>query len=533
MLAERAVVVGEVLPLVVVARIHTGGKAVLVALSHIVDVVRSAVAMRGVLGDAVTEAGREGETVERHEVGEHRAADVDTGVAAFCAGTLEQRVAGRLLIESGAVVEVVVVARIAEDMIRIRGISGLHLTGQLIDAADVGRGQRIKGDHGVQHGAVAAGNALGGPPFDGVVGTDLQPFLYHVVGVHLSGQALVYIIFTYYHTVIVEVVEGSEEVTVVVAALEGDGVLFAPAGGKHGVIPVVVLAVPVPAGDDFVGKVAESLLHFNITGRIQEFALLAQHLSRHLEVVGNGRVAVLALLGRDEHDTVTGLCTVDGGGSGVLQDLHGLDHGRVEVLDVVNLQTVHDEEGSEVTGVGGITADADLRLGTRSTGVVEDLHTCGLALEGGGGIRGGTVLEVFRTDRSHGTGQVALTLDTVADDHGLLEELGVFFENEVENTLLADGNGLRRITDAGNGKGGSGRDAEGEITVSIRYRTQGAVSYDHDRRAYDRLSAAIDDGSADSAVLAIGQSSCQAHDGRRDDGRQFVEDCSCHKSVTS
>ena len=90
---------------------------------------------------------------------------------------------------SGAVVvEVVVVVRIAKDMIRIFLVGGLHRREQVFDTADISRGQRIQGDHGVKRSAVTAGNTLGGPLLDGVVGADLQPLLDLVVSIDLSGQ---------------------------------------------------------------------------------------------------------------------------------------------------------------------------------------------------------------------------------------------------------------------------------------------------------------------------------------------------------
>ena len=156
-----------------------------------------------------------------------------------------------------------------------------------------------------------------------------------------------------------------------------------------------------------------------------------------------------------------------------------------------------------------------------------------LALEGRGGVSSRTVLEVFRTDGCHGAGEVALALDTITDHDGLLEELIVLFENEVENALGTDRCRLGAVSDTGYRNGGSGRNTERETAVGIGNSTKSAVTHYHDRSSDDRLAAAIEDSSTDGTVLGIGQRSHQAHDGSQDDSRHFLENFVCHKSVVN
>ena len=59
-------------------------------------------------------------------------------------------------------------------------------------------------------------------------------------------------------------------------------------------------------------------------------------------VVGNGDLAFLTLLGGDEDYTVGGTCTVDGGGSGVLQYVDALDVVGVDAVQAVVCRTGHD-----------------------------------------------------------------------------------------------------------------------------------------------------------------------------------------------
>ena len=88
--------------------------------------------------------------------------------------------------------------------------------------------------------------------------------------------------------------------------------------------------------------------------RVHDVELARKGAQGELCVVEHAALAVVApraRLCRHEHYAVTCLCTVDCGRGGILEDLDGLDHLRVEVLDVVDLQTVHDEQGPEVSGV--------------------------------------------------------------------------------------------------------------------------------------------------------------------------------------
>ena len=500
-LAERAVVVGEVLPLVVVARVDVRGDVVVRGLSHGGQPVRLGVAVAAVLIDTVAEAGGDHQALDGGEVGSQGAADVDAAAGIVSLVALEERVTRRFLQVLGRAVEVVVVGRISRDQIRRGSIVLLHAARGVPDVGDVRRGQRVDGDHGVQHGAVAVAEGLAVPLLDGVVGGDVEPLEELVIGVDLCGQTLIDILLAHEDTVVVEVVEGGEEVALVVAALEGDAVLLAPAGLERRLVPVVVNAVVAVGIQQVLIEVADVGLVVDVFLGAEDLGLLAEGLQGEAAVVGHGRVSFLAGLGGDEDDAVTCLRTVDGGGGGILEDLHGLDHGRIEVLDVVHLQAVHDEERSDVAGVGGVTADTDISTGTRSTGGVDDLDTGGLALEGGGGIRRGTVLQVVRTYGSHGAGQVTLPLHAVTDDHGLFQHLGILLEDDVVGGLVGDREGLGLVTDALHVHGGPGGDGQGESTVDVGGCTDTRVADNSDGCADDRLAAGINDSTTDGAVL--------------------------------
>ena len=311
-------------------------------------------------------------------------------------------------------------------------------------------------------------------------------------------------------TVVVGVVEAGEEVTVLVAAGEAEAVLLAPCRLRIGVDPILV--------DDAAGVVMIYFvfiieLFLDVTGVVRilivevseqvgtvHHGVLAEALEDGPSRVGDGSLTLGAALRGHEDDAVTRLGTVDGGGGGVLQDLDGLDQGRVQILDAAYHEAVHYIERTLAGARGRNTADAD--RGSFARGAVgDDTDTGGAALEGGCGVGGGLVTEGFGADGRHGTGQVALLDHAVTDDHGLFEHLSVFFEDDVEAGLVADCEDLRLETDAFDGNVGSGRDGQRECAVKVRCCADSGVADHGDGRADDRFSSGIHDFAADGSVL--------------------------------
>ena len=132
------------------------------------------------------------------------------------------------------------------------------------------------------------------------------------------------------------------------------------------------------------------------------------------------------------------------------------------------------------------------------------MDTGGLALEGGGGIGRGPVLEVFLADGGDRTGQVALLLDAIVDDDRFLKQFGVLFEDDVEDALAAHGEGLPLVADALDGDVGSGGDTQREVAVQVGGCTDTRIADHRHGRADDRLSGGVEHGTADGAVLGEG-----------------------------
>ena len=100
-----------------------------------------------------------------------------------------------------------------------------------------------------------------------------------------------------------------------------------------------------------LGHVTQVLVILDIVLSTEELCLLTEALASSLEAIGYVSCALRTVLGGDQYNTITCLSTVDSCRSSVLQNLHRLDERRIQILDVVNLQTINDEQRAEVTRV--------------------------------------------------------------------------------------------------------------------------------------------------------------------------------------
>ena len=164
----------------------------------------------------------------------------------------------------------------------------------------------------------------------------------------------------------------------------------------------------------------------------------------------HGRLLGRTLLGRDEDDTVLGTETVDGRGS-IFQDGDALDIIRVEFLEngdiIVGFKvtrivapaagdltlaghtaddTVHDDHRVAVT------TDAQVRVElTRLTAVLLDLESGNLALQSVHAVRRTGGGDIFGTDLGDGSRQRLTLLHAVTDHDRLVQQLGVFHQDDV------------------------------------------------------------------------------------------------------
>ena len=239
-----------------------------------------------------------------------------------------------------------------------------------------------------------------------------------------------------------------------------------------------------------------------------------------------------AALGGDNHRAIQTTGTIQGGSSRTLQDGHGLEIVRVEVLQfitpvlvglgpvgitvlvgIVQDHAVDDIDRLVVAGEGGSTTDDDL-AGTEHTTVRSgDLDTGDLALEGGNRVDdvvGKLVALHFRNGITQG---FLVPADTESGHDRSFQHFAVFGENDIQVTAVP-GQDLGGVTDTGEldlvpylyiGKG--------VRTVDIH---DGAVvgSLDKHRCSDNTLSGSVFHGSPDRRLRKGRQARCQQREGQ-------------------
>ena len=314
----------------------------------------------------------------------------------------------------------------------------LHVLTHVVQVVNVGRSQRVDRYNGVEERliTIAYGNSL--PLLNGGVARNLQPFREPVVSIQLNGEALVSILVALHDTIVVNDAETCEEVTLFVTTTHREVMLEAPAVSKHLVVPVSIdfsVFVSIVL-DHVVIDVANVLLILLIVSGIEDFSLLAQRLGSCLQGVRNSCTTRCTLLRGHENNTITCLSTIDSCTGSILQNFDTLNHGWVQIRDIIYLHTIHDEQWAEVATIGRITTYTNLSTSTRST-AVDDLHTCHLALQSCSSIGSGKVLDFVTLHGCHGTSQVALLLHTITDDYHVIQCLHILVQTNGKIVLVA------------------------------------------------------------------------------------------------
>lgn len=200
-----------------------------------------------------------------------------------------------------------------------------------------------------------------------------------------------------------------------------------------------------------IGLAVPRLHQLSVSGRrlvshillgVHQVGLAGQRGDAVGEIVEGTGIALLAFLGRDEHDAVTGLGSVDGSRSAVLENLHRLHRRRIEVTDIAHLQTIDDVK--RIRGARTVrrkTADTDRRSRIRSSGSGENRHTGRLALQSLLDIFDRAIHQRVILDRRNRPRHVALTLHAVTDHHHIVEQLRILFQRDRDGCFRPEGGG--------------------------------------------------------------------------------------------
>ena len=252
------------------------------------------------------------------------------------------------------------------------------------------------------------------------------------------------------------------------------------------------------------------VLQDGIVGGTGHIALSPSALPAIGEVIVDAGASHLTPLGRHQDNTVGGTGTVDGARSGILQHLHALDVVGVNALHAILVggHAIDDVEGVGVVD-GADTADADHRLRAGLTRRRDDVDAGGHTLQGILGTQTGLSSQVFGRNLSDRGCHDALFLHTVTDHDHLVQQLGIFGNDDVH--VLTGKHGLLTITYISDFQLGTGGCVDGEIAVIV---SNGSVrrSLLHNGGANHRFAAWVNDPAGEGLILCKGcyrQYDCQ------------------------
>ena len=266
-----------------------------------------------------------------------------------------------------------------------------------------------------------------------------------------------------------------------VVDLSGRRVCDAPRGDVAVGVFLRIVALPVvglAAGVDIL------LVHDgHILLGIEHLHLVDGFLPTLVSVEADHGTAVLTALRGDEHHAVGRLRTIDGGRGSVLQHVDALDVGRIERSDVA-ADAVYNIKRRRGTG-GADTTDIDLESLTGLSRLRDDGHAGGLPLQCLQRIGGVELGHVVALDLKGGAGDEFFLLHTVADDHDIVERVGLF--GKLNGKVVACHlHFLLHKTNVGDEKRLTVIGLQGEVSVEIRHSTCLRAD-DLDRRSRERL----------------------------------------------
>ena len=194
-------------------------------------------------------------------------------------------------------------------------------------------------------------------------------------------------------------------------------------------------------------------------------------------VVNLQRLILTTMLGGDDDHTITSTRTVDGTGSGILQNLDGLNIISGEVTDRSTHWHSIDNIKRCGTSKSTDTTNTHRWIGTRLT-IGRDLYTRNLTLKHGGDIGVGYLLQLVGIDNGNRAGQVGLLLSTITDNDNLIQNTVISCHlNLINNSASTHSNLAVFIAYITYHERSIGRSVKIEITVKIGHSTTLSTFY--------------------------------------------------------
>ena len=243
---------------------------------------------------------------------------------------------------------------------------------------------------------------------------------------------------------------------------------------EHRVYPISIIHITVRIVDAFervpivwrIARVDRLLVHnHHILSGVQHVRLAGLGLPTVIRIKRNLSLSRLSALGGNQNHTVSGLRTVDSGGSGILQDINAFDIGWVQGRDIT-AYPVYQIKRRSITHRTQ-TTDTYLHAFARLTGSRRNVHTRSLALHSlqraiGVHLRQGLTFYLHRS-----TGHQFLLLNTVTYYDYFIQGFRILSHYYIQCSLIGNLDFLRLETDVREYQRLAGSYAYGIISVEV------------------------------------------------------------------
>ena len=324
-------------------------------------------------------------------------------------------------------------------------------------------------------------------------------------------------------TLLVHVAQRCEIVEAFAAAGRGDTVLLGGAGAEDLVEPVGVAPAAfallhhgdVLRGEDGILAVQleRLVVPIGVARTVEELGIGGVERGAVRTFVGERHGALLALLGRHDHDAAGTLQTVDRHGRAVLEQRDRLDVVGVDVVDRTR-NAVDDVEDSRL---GAADGHRGLVLARLSRALQRD-QTGHAACETLRDIGHGHLLQLLAVHLRYGGRDVGAALVAVADHHHLVQAGGILLKRDVERGDTPPHDRLVRChADEGEDQRTAFRYVDHVVALGIGGRAL-VGAFDHDGHADKRIAAFVGyrtpDGRLCQGCALTGQQQSQCHQTR-------------------
>ena len=321
--------------------------------------------------------------------------------------------------------------------------------------------------------------------------TEVEPLAHHLVEVA-----------SHRHTVIP--LCGKDRLIAIITCSEAVAAPVGTSGYTHvvAVADTRLVVEVLPVGVDIITLIEGVLIHAGILaefgeGRSVHHGILVEdRLEVDISVVGNlCGCALYTLHGGDDDHTIGTAATVDSGGGGILEDIHRLDVGGVDIRELSHERnTVEHDERVVGSAERALSTDTNLHFGARFRRSLRHEHTCHTALESLRRVGGGNLIQFLTVHIDHRTRDGLTALSTITDDDHLVEVAALRLEYDVKIRLVAHSHLLCDIAHIRDDQCGTRFHVDGEVTVEIGHDTIGG--------------AFLQNGGADEGALSIADTSC-------------------------